>query len=343
MDNPQLKAYYVYGAVFQSRQLEALLAEVEGVRLAEDMECIHRMRVASRRLRAAQSHFDGFLSDRKAKLWEKEIRLVTRALSLARDLDVQIAAINDFSLQSEDPKYKPGIRRLTLRLQQKRSKAQTKVLESLDGLESSGVLNSIAPRLKDLADEKDHLYLYTPYLYQSAFKFLSARLDEMLAYQEFIYQPDKITELHAMRISAKRLRYTMEIFSPLYPGALKQALRSVRDLQEVLGNLHDADVWLAFLPDFLERERQFSLEFYGRLRNYSVILPAIQLFNENRQKTRDEVYQQLVSCWETSLQQDVWKQLRDTLQIPFYIEHPVEIQPEPFTVTEENHENRIDQ
>jgi CHAD domain-containing protein len=48
------------------RHLQSLRSEVEGVRLAEDIECIHRMRVASRRLRAAQQLFDGCIPEKKA-------------------------------------------------------------------------------------------------------------------------------------------------------------------------------------------------------------------------------------------------------------------------------------
>ena len=77
---------------------------------------------------------------------------------------------------------------------------------------------------------------------------LSTRLDEMLAYAPYVTDVNCVYELHQMRISAKRLRYSMEIFQDLYttytalgPGFLA-ALTEVKALQDHLGVLHDADV-----------------------------------------------------------------------------------------------------
>jgi CHAD domain-containing protein len=343
MADPQLKAYYIFGAVIQARQLQALVAELEGVRRAEDMECIHRMRVASRRLRAAQSLFDGFLPGQKAKRWEKEIRRVTRALGQARDLDVQLDAFNAFAQTHTEPSFKPGIRRLMLRINQQRNLAQQKVISALQQLEESSILPIASARLQALAEQVDQVYLYTPYLYQTAFQKINGRLENMLSYAPYIYQPDKAAELHAMRIMAKRLRYTMEIFSPLYPGALKEPLHTVREMQELLGNLHDADMWLIYLPAFLESERQMTVAFYGRLRNYSSIQPAVQAFVEDRTICRENAYHQVVDCWEKAHQQDIWTHLHETLQIPWNLEHPAKVTSVENVNTEEKNENCTDQ
>lgn len=53
--------------------------------------------------------------------------------------------------------------------------------------------------------------------------------------------------LHELRIAAKKLRYSMEFFESCYGKQLTRFLNSVRDLQELLGNVHDCDVMIEVL------------------------------------------------------------------------------------------------
>jgi len=46
-------------------------------------------------------------------------------------------------------------------------------------------------------------------------------------------------ELHKFRIKTKRFRYTAELFRPVYGAALAQQLKPVKEIQTVLGKLHD--------------------------------------------------------------------------------------------------------
>ena len=65
-------------------------------------------------------------------------------------------------------------------------------------------------------------------------------------------------ELHNMRISIKRLRYTMELFRVAYQNGSQQSavssyaqyLAVIVDLQEILGDIHDADVVLEVLGEY---------------------------------------------------------------------------------------------
>lgn len=46
-------------------------------------------------------------------------------------------------------------------------------------------------------------------------------------------------ELHKFRIKTKRFRYTAELFRPVYGDALAHELEPVKEIQTVLGKLHD--------------------------------------------------------------------------------------------------------
>ena len=137
------------------------------------------------------------------------------------------------------------------------------------------------------------------------------RLDDLLAYDEIVYQPEKVTELHAARIAAKRLRYTLEIFEPIYPTGLKQWLKPVKEMQEFLGLIHDCDVWTAFLPCFIQDERELTQAYFGHLRGFSKILPGIEVFSLNRSADRQRQYDQFLLTWKNAKRKRTWEKLRE--------------------------------
>ena len=68
------------------------------------------------------------------------------------------------------------------------------------------------------------------------------RIAELLEHERSIGDPMRVAELHAMRIAAKRLRYTLELLAPFYGGDMASAIDTVKGIQERLGKIHDADV-----------------------------------------------------------------------------------------------------
>ncbi len=86
---------------------------------------------------------------------------------------------------------------------------------------------------------------------------LMVRLQEMMDYAEAIGSPENVDELHNMRIAAKRLRYTLELFSPtLEPAGASDLLDRVTEVQERIGAIHDCDVLFPLVQDTLEEETE---------------------------------------------------------------------------------------
>jgi CHAD domain-containing protein len=73
------------------------------------------------------------------------------------------------------------------------------------------------------------------------------RLDEMYAWNVYVNDPYNVHELHNMRIAAKRLRYTLEIFEETFPQEGAQIIQEITQIQEELGAIHDSDVMVALL------------------------------------------------------------------------------------------------
>ncbi len=73
------------------------------------------------------------------------------------------------------------------------------------------------------------------------------RLAELYQWESAVDDPANIHELHDMRIAAKRLRYTFEVFEEVLPASGKAIVEELTRLQDELGALHDSDVMIALL------------------------------------------------------------------------------------------------
>jgi hypothetical protein len=78
----------------------------------------------------------------------------------------------------------------------------------------------------------------------NARRVIATRLDELLSFAPYVDNPDNVTELHDLRIAAKRLRYTLELFRFAFPNALNKLIDEVKEIQEHIGDMHDADVMI---------------------------------------------------------------------------------------------------
>jgi hypothetical protein len=73
------------------------------------------------------------------------------------------------------------------------------------------------------------------------------RLEELYSWDQYVALPYAVRELHNLRIAAKRLRYTLEIFQEALSPACESVIAEVEQIQEELGALHDSDVFIALL------------------------------------------------------------------------------------------------
>lgn len=67
------------------------------------------------------------------------------------------------------------------------------------------------------------------------------RVDELFGFIPAALDPGNVEELHDMRIAAKRLRYLLELSEPLFGAPVKKAAKTVKGLQDLLGEIHDCD------------------------------------------------------------------------------------------------------
>lgn len=289
---------------------------MEGVRQAEDSECVHDLRVAARRLRSLLPLLTACLSRKTCERWRKPLRRLTRALGEARDTDVQGTCVQHFIDHEASAGERPGVERLLLRLQQRRQEQQGPVIAALERFVRSQLSVEMEQTLTHMAEASQWSAGTLPGrgVYRQMRQALRARLRVLLAYTPYVQQPDCHAELHAMRIAAKRLRYTMQAFAPLYPDALTEPIRTTRTLQTVLGDIHDCNVWAQALPQFLEAERDRTLAYFGQVEPFAALVPGILALQHNRQQYHEQRYQKFVTFWHQAQAQGVWERLQQTLQ-----------------------------
>ena len=76
-------------------------------------------------------------------------------------------------------------------------------------------------------------------------RIVAARLDELCSFVPKALDPARVKALHDMRIAAKRLRYILEVAAePCFGPYAHTAIKRAKDLQDLLGELHDCDVQL---------------------------------------------------------------------------------------------------
>lgn len=73
------------------------------------------------------------------------------------------------------------------------------------------------------------------------------RLDEVYSWAEYVDNPYHVRQLHNLRIAAKRLRYTFDVFAEALPPACQEYVEELTRLQDELGSLHDFDVMITLL------------------------------------------------------------------------------------------------
>lgn len=308
MDKEDQITVYKFGARFVLGQIAQLKADIEGTLIGDDIEYVHRMRVASRRLRNALGVFNEYLPGHYADKWRGEMKGITKALGNARDLDIQIQLIKEKKQEILNKKLKTGYERLLLRLTQRRTKAQEKVVTTIHSLQENQTLEEMKQLLQEENLEVNQRY--TPELYPIAHKAIINTLDTFLSFQEDIQTPNNVDKLHAMRIAGKHFRYTMEIFNPLYQEALTPFIEIMKEIQDQLGEIHDCDVWITWLPEFIQQEKERLTDLYGHSRPLSRLLPGIKNLIEDRTQQRQTEYESFLAKWQELMEVQTWDKLR---------------------------------
>jgi len=213
-----------------------------------DTEDIHDLRVASRRLREGLALFAPCYPGKGLSRISERVKLVTGSLGELRNIDESILFFSQLP-SGEREASEPEARVLLERLEVERADVRRQLGNDLKALKP-GLLKS---RLRD--------ELAAPLLFgndrtnpfQDLARFADGALLERARPLTELLPPalDEANALaqHKLRIAVKRLRYRLEILAPLFACGFSELHCSLKGYQEVLGKLHDLDVFAALVLD----------------------------------------------------------------------------------------------
>jgi hypothetical protein len=87
-------------------------------------------------------------------------------------------------------------------------------------------------------------------------RIVEVRLDELCSFMPRAGDPGEIEALHDLRIAAKRLRYLLEMFHPCFGPYAATAAKRAKQLQDLVGEIHDCDVTLPRVEDLMRELRE---------------------------------------------------------------------------------------
>jgi len=209
----------------------------------EDTEALHDFRVGLRRLRSTLRTYRDLLGKSVGKKLAKRLKSLADATGDGRDAEVALAWI-DAVAQSEDPpalSARPGHRWLRSRLAAVRDRAYAEIAQRIEE-DFEPLAERLRERLSVYRAEVRLDATLAPRRFgevaAAELGDLAGRIEKELAAIDSAADEE---EAHRARITAKRIRYLLEPFAA-ESSAARAAVKRLKQLQELLGELHDAHV-----------------------------------------------------------------------------------------------------
>jgi CHAD domain-containing protein len=86
-------------------------------------------------------------------------------------------------------------------------------------------------------------------------RIIDTRAAELRSFSPAVLDPRNVDALHDMRIAAKRLRYVLELSTPVFGEPAAEGAKRAKKLQDLLGEIHDCDVTIPRVERHIERLR----------------------------------------------------------------------------------------
>ena len=213
----------------------------------DDEEALHDFRVALRRLRSALRAFRPWLEGAVRRKHERRLRRLGRHTNAARDAEVQLAWLSTERETLAVGRCQAGFELLTSRLGERRRQAL------------GGHARLVARYRKHSKRLRRRLRTYQVLLDGAERVPFSAVMGGLLSQQLEVVRT-RLSEvrgaadeqrIHRTRIEAKRLRYLLEVLRQSGQVDPRPAVKRLKRLQDLLGELHDSHVLATELANAL--------------------------------------------------------------------------------------------
>ena len=226
---------------FVEEHARAIELLVDGVSCS-NVDAIHGMRVASRRIRAALAEFEGNFEPGPWQALRERARSITRGLGRARELDVTEGLLSGLTPELDNDAGNAAAK-MGGWLHRQRSEISVEVQRVVTGLDERA-LERCLMQLLESATPAERCYTERG----------ARRLGRLLKRVDKYHRKWRATlveeHLHAVRIQFKKLRYTCEIYEDAYGKKMKPVLKSLKGTQRALGSWNDMRILNGYVEAF---------------------------------------------------------------------------------------------
>ncbi len=269
-----------------------MLSRERGGAEDRDPEDVHKMRVATRRLRAILPIAAEVAPAKPVRAASKHFKQLARLLGDVRDCDVFLGHVQHYTEQHSVP-AESNLVLLTNALQRDRAVAREKLLAHLESPRYERFKSGFAAFITDTTEEWNMVLRVRDRLGSIIWQ----RYEALRAYETgctCLYTPvastaiDSATEehLHEARIAGKRLRYALELFGAILGDEAKHAIAPLSHLQDCLGGVQDIATAREYIatPSLQKHSRQPESALAGYL--------------AHRERERETLLAQLPERWQ---------------------------------------------
>ncbi|HIK27263.1 MAG: CHAD domain-containing protein [Oscillatoriaceae bacterium SKW80] len=264
---PKAKLLGEWAYLAIKKHFHKILKHEDDVLKDRNPEALHQMRVGMRRLRSAVTGL-AVAVDLPKVAREKQIAKIARSLGKLRDFDVLLDALENIYKPHLPSKEASMLEKALVKLTKQRREAFTDVevilkheryklfKQALKEWLEKPIYEEIAflPIQDVLPDlllpEVSRLFLHSGWLVGLELKGSENGQNGARSPELAIASAGEI--LHSLRKQVKRVRYQMNLFSPLYGSNYDNYLQDMKQIQTVLGELQDNRVLAEVLTDILQ-------------------------------------------------------------------------------------------
>lgn len=243
-----------------------MLENETGSREGGDIEHVHDMRVATRRMRSALRLLNEFFQPKAVRAIERPLRRTARALGTVRDLDVMIDSLEK-AKEGLEPTAQEALSAMIERLDGERVTARHALNRVLDKGEYRHFVDDFARFVSTpgMGARKVDIESHVPWQVRHLLPiFIYQHVAQVRAYDTVLEEADALT-LHALRIEIKRLRYVVTFFSDVLGASISDFISELKGLQDHLGTMNDLHVAYLRLSEMaheLDEEHQQAIGDY---------------------------------------------------------------------------------
>ena len=257
----------------------AAMKHYEAAAIAGEIEPLHQMRVAARRLRATVQLFAGVIHGSRVRIYKRDLPWLGQAAGAVRECDVIEALIRDCG-DRLDPTFAAALTPLVEMIAASRNAEHSRFVDDLRTKRYEQMCERLADPLLRRALPATDVGRYAPAMIAPIARSVrkaGKRIDR-----------DAPTELfHRLRVRVKRLRYALEMLAEMGGKRSHKALMRLEQMQELLGMHQDVVSTMAWLRAYAGSATDVAPE------TLMAVGATVQTLVERRQKLAARAYR----CW----------------------------------------------